>query len=373
MLLNPKSVLVTKPANKSWPCGDPHRFGHRVEILDSGSVTKPRTLLWEYLLLSSSSPLRPQLNSEFDNLSQIFADLSFQFEKSGGKISRPLRYQGKVSLFKWNELKDLADLKFDEIENIGRAISCFILLGISDLHSENIALGKTENGNFVFSPLDVEVIWEKLQLPAQTHLLPSSAVTRENSGLHWLWNEFDKSSPATAGNFIAALLEGFLSAPSQIKLRFDSEWAAEIMSEPIRCVLSPTRVYRNYLAHQTKTEFPTWAEEESFQLSQQDIPYFYRCLNEPETFWFFRTETQAEKVKTNFEEGRTICGIGNYEERSITPENRLAGALQILRECSYKHPELSGTYQNTTFSVDKNFLKISRFNEKFCAKRKFLF
>ena len=40
--------------------GDSHNFGRRVSRHD-GRVKKPRTLLWEWLLLSTESPLRQLL------------------------------------------------------------------------------------------------------------------------------------------------------------------------------------------------------------------------------------------------------------------------------------------------------------------------
>ena len=43
------------------PAGDSHNFGRRVTVGEA-RVHKPRTVLWEWLLLSSQSPLRRLLH-----------------------------------------------------------------------------------------------------------------------------------------------------------------------------------------------------------------------------------------------------------------------------------------------------------------------
>src|SRR3954462_14841589 len=84
------------------PLGDSHNFGRRVS-LHGERIAKPRTLLWEWLLLSRKSPLRAFLDqaAEQDALGDdafaFLPTLEFfgSFGPEGGEVARvalePLR------------------------------------------------------------------------------------------------------------------------------------------------------------------------------------------------------------------------------------------------------------------------------------------
>ena len=122
------------------PLGDSHNFGRRVSV-GAGRVHKPRTLLWEWLVLGAKSPLRQLLDeaAERDGLrSDAFAFLpalsSFRPRaREGGEVERialeaaprlSSRRRGARSRESWR-----------------RSLALFSWLGVSDLHWENLVLG----------------------------------------------------------------------------------------------------------------------------------------------------------------------------------------------------------------------------------------
>ena len=55
--------LFGLPGHPRFPhLGDPHNFGRRVTLGET-RIVKPRTLLWEWLLLAAESPLRRLLDA----------------------------------------------------------------------------------------------------------------------------------------------------------------------------------------------------------------------------------------------------------------------------------------------------------------------
>src|SRR5262249_47162464 len=124
--------------------GDSHNFGQRVSVRD-GRVHKPRTLLWEWLVLSAESPLRQPLGeaAERDGLGDSFGflpDLKFFRSRShiGGEVEQvALRPLGALSS---NHRRALA-------VTVGRAIALFSWLGVCDLHWENLVLGRDDRGH----------------------------------------------------------------------------------------------------------------------------------------------------------------------------------------------------------------------------------
>src|SRR5439155_10070540 len=54
---------------------------------------------------------------------------------------------------------------------VGRALALWSWLGVSDLHWENLVLGRDRRDRVVFAPLDVEMILSDLRRPTETKLL----------------------------------------------------------------------------------------------------------------------------------------------------------------------------------------------------------
>src|SRR5258708_1955542 len=123
--------------------GDTHNFGRRVEP-KGNRISKPRTLLWEWLLLSKKSPLR-RLLSEAARAEGWQAD-AFDFLPTlgfwrvgarGGEVER-------VSLSPLQLRSEARKLELAAI--VGRAVALLSWLGLADLHWENLVLGQDTQG-----------------------------------------------------------------------------------------------------------------------------------------------------------------------------------------------------------------------------------
>src|SRR3954470_13078845 len=118
---------MTRPRT---PLGDSHNFGRRGSLCP-GRVHKPRTLLWEWLLLAAESPLRRLLDqaAERDGWDQdpfgFLPDLAFSSPAApaGGEVQQvrlsPLPKLGREGR------RSLARI-------VGRALALYSWLGISD-------------------------------------------------------------------------------------------------------------------------------------------------------------------------------------------------------------------------------------------------
>src|SRR6187455_1144381 len=90
--------------------GDSHNFGRRV-TLRGQRVVKPRSLLWEWLVLARESPLRRLL------------------DEAGGEVEQlRLAPLPRLSTARRRELAGI----------VGRALALFSWLGVADLHWENL-------------------------------------------------------------------------------------------------------------------------------------------------------------------------------------------------------------------------------------------
>src|SRR4051812_21053869 len=128
--------------------GDSHNFGRRV-VLCGERIAKPRTLLWEWLLLSSDSPLRKLLDEAAaqDALgTDAFGFLpTLQFFGSrgaeGGEVERlrlePLLARG-------------VEIQRELSIIVGRSLALWSWLGVADLHWENLVLGVDERERIIF-------------------------------------------------------------------------------------------------------------------------------------------------------------------------------------------------------------------------------
>ena len=269
------------------PLGDSHNFGRRVE-LRGDRVHKPRTLAWERLVLSPASPLRrllAELAAESALGEGAFAFLpSLRFwprGRLGGEVERlalaPVGRLGREGR------RDLARV-------VGRSLALWSWLGVSDLHWENLALGRDARGALVFGPLDVELILGDLGSPTETKLLPDAdpeyaEVCRHACGvrraLPWL------GKPVDAGDLLAmarAYLE-VLALLDRHATRVARTLAAVpgLREAPIRVCLRGTG---DYVLARDEPVWPPLLDAEAEQMARGDIPYFFRLYGRPGILWF---------------------------------------------------------------------------------------
>lgn len=267
--------------------GDAHNFGRRVRF-SGARVAKPRTLLWEWLFLSSSSPLRAALGDAAARAglgADAFAflpDLAFSShdDVAGGEVD-------------WLTLEPLA---FDTDKSklaivVGRALALFSWMGVSDLHWENLALGQTSDGRVVFTPLDVELVLSDMAMPTETKLLPDAdpeiaSICAHAAGVRRVLPFLGKPVPAGLVVTIAAAYVRTLelldtNAPA-IASAFGS--LPRLIETPIRVLLRGTDEY--VAARAGRPVDPPLLAAERTQLDRGDIPYFFRCYGQPGIRWF---------------------------------------------------------------------------------------
>jgi hypothetical protein len=272
----------------SRPLGDAHNFGRRVR-LRGRFVSKPRPVLWEWLLLDAKSPLRRLLSraASEDGLGpQAFEFLpSLAFERRG------LRAGGAVERVKLAPLGRMsASAKTELARSAGRLVALASWLGIVDLHWENLVLGSDGRGRLVFSPLDIEMILEDLTLPSETKLLPDAdpeyaAMNRHAAGLRRVLPYLGKPLPA---EHLLELAGAYRKTLEVLDARGPA--IADVFAELPRFRETPIRVCLRGTAEYVRAEavapWPPLLRAENEQLARGDIPYFFRRYGEPGIHWY---------------------------------------------------------------------------------------
>lgn len=262
---------------KAGASGDSHNFGRRVSI-DGRRVEKPRTVLWEWLVLGADSPLRRFLDDAAleDGLGHdAFGFLpSLEFfrgrTRGGGGVERiALKPLPRPSAATNRALSDA----------VGRAVALFSWLGVADLHWENLVLGLGPRGRLVFAPLDIEIILSDLSLPTETKLLPDAdpevaAICRHAAGVR-------RALPYLGKPVEPAALLQMASAYSRMLAFLDRRAGAiaavfervpRLKETPIRVCLRGTD---EYVRARAEPVWPPLLDAEAEQLARGDIPYFF--------------------------------------------------------------------------------------------------
>jgi len=258
--------------------GDSHNFGRRVSLRD-GRITKPRTLLWEWLLLSTESPLRQLLDqaAEQDGLGpNAFGFLpALEFFGSRGPEG------GEVARLELQPLPALtAETRADLAVIVGRSLALWSWLGVADLHWENLVLGLDQRERIVFGPLDIEMILAELSRPTETKLLPDAdpeyaALCRHASGVR-------RVLPYLGKPIAIADLLGVAGAYRRTLAFLDRHGneLADVFANlpglgdaPLRVLLRSTG---DYVRTDKASLWPPLLDAEAEQLARGDIPYFFR-------------------------------------------------------------------------------------------------
>lgn len=278
-------------AGSRIPLGDSHNFGRRV-VVRGARVLKPRTVLWEWLLLARDSPLRAELDEAAKREGQAGA---FAFLPSLRFFATTQPFGGEVQRLELRALeRPNAALKLELARVVGRALALFSWLGVADLHWENLVLGRDGSGRLVFGPLDVEMILSDLSLPTETKLLPDGdpeylQVCRHAAGLRRVLPYLGK--PIAAPNLLAmagaylgtlGLLERHSSALANSVAQLPG-----LKGTPIRVCLRGTD---EYVRARSAPPWPPLLEAERVQLERGDIPYFFRFYGRAGLHYFDNPE-----------------------------------------------------------------------------------
>ncbi len=286
------------PVQLGSALGDAHNFGRRVSRLGE-RIVKPRTVVWEQLLLDGQSPLRRLMDetAERDGLAPDFfgflPDLKFSASDSGPG--------GEVDAIRLQPLGTLSEGETETLARIaGRSLALWSWLGVSDLHWENLVLGTDSRGRVIFSPLDIECIFDDLSLPTETKLLPDADpeyadICQHACGVRRLLPFLGK--PIKISNLLA------MAAAYSVALAFLDRNADDIANvflrlthlreTPIRVCLRGTDIY---LQAQTEPVWPPLLAAEQEQMDRGDIPYFFRFYGRPGIHFY--GDESLETLKT---------------------------------------------------------------------------
>jgi hypothetical protein len=268
--------------------GDSHNFGRRVALLGT-RVAKPRTVFWEWLVLSRESPLRQRLAEAAagDGLGRDFFGFlpSLRFyrwrDRPSGEVERAV-------------LKPLGRVSSEGKQELARVVGCSLAFwswfGVADLHWENLILGRDERGRIIFGPLDVEMMLADLGLPTETKLLPDAdpeyaLVCRHAAGVR-------RVLPYLGKPIAAALLLAMVGAYRQTLAFLERHAAAlaetlaqlpQLRTAPLRVLLRGTD---EYVQARFEPVWPPLLEAEQEQLARGDIPYFFRLYGKRGIYYY---------------------------------------------------------------------------------------
>jgi hypothetical protein len=312
--------------------GDSHNFGRRVSVR-TGRVHKPRTLVWERLLLRAESPLRRLLDdaAERDGLARD----AFGFLPSLKFYPSRARHGGEVERVELSPLPALSTTDRRALARIvGRSLALWSWLGVSDLHWENLVLGVEGRGLMVFAPLDIEMILADLALPTETKLLPDAdpeyaAICRHACGVRRVLPYLGK--PASAAD-VLAMAGGYLTTLAFLDRH--ARAVAGVLADlpglretPIRVCLRGTD---EYLRARVEPPWPPLLDAETEQLDRGDVPYFFRLYGRPGIHYYGE---------------RTRSRIGTIPRRGDVPQlDPLLSLARGLRSPSRKSLREEGLF-----------------------------
>jgi len=334
------------------PAGDTHNFGRRVSI-GARSVKKPRSVFWEWLVLGKGSPLRRLLSelAERDGLgSSAFAFLpTLRFRRS--------RLAGEVERLRIAPLGRLsAEGKRELAVAVGRSLALFSWLGVADLHWENLALGRGNDGQVIFAPLDIEMALADLGLPTETKLLPDvdpdyAAICRHAAGvrrvLPYLGKPIGAEELVTIADAYVALL-GLLERHRGAIARTIAA-APGFSDAPIRVCLRGTD---EYVLAPSQPPSPPLLDAELEQLARGDIPYFFRLYGQPGIRWFSNralTATQSLPLRGDVPKLEPLLSVARGFRSRARRRLGEAGLFALLG--AFDHPGLRGRYVGHELSV----------------------
>ena len=325
------------------PAADLHNFGKRV-VVHARRVVKPRPLLWEWAILSRTSPLRRALDEIGGGLFDFLPAL--RITPSRREVERialaPLRPSAKSK-------KDLAPI-------VGRSLALWAWIGVSDLHWENLALGVDRRGRIVFGPLDVESMLSDMALPAETNLLAQASgdyddVYRHAAGVRRVLPYLGKPLDAST---LLSILSAYRTTLDLLDRHAD-ELAAIIAAlpalatTPIRVLLRATG---DYARARSEPVWPPLLAAESEQLARGDVPYFFRLYGQRgirfhrdarlETFGRIPLRGDVPRLAPLLDVAR---GLRSRSRRRLREE----GWLSVVG--AFDHPSLTGRHRDGDYEL----------------------
>jgi len=339
------------------PLGDSHNFGRRVELRED-RVKKPRTLFWEWLLLSAKSPLRQLFAQVDDNVFGFLPTLRFwrHGAPSGGEVERVLLRPLRVRT---------AERQTELAAVLGRALALFSWLGVSDLHWENLVLGLNERGQIVFGPLDVEIMLTDLRSPVETRLLPAfdpdyADLYRHAAGVRRALPFLGKP---IGGRQLAAMVDAYRATLAWLEgsggnIGRTLAGLSELRRTPIRVCLRSTG---DYVQTPPDQLWPPLLDAEREQLARGDIPYFFRLYGTPGIHYFRNralTQIATLPLRGDVPKNQPLLDVGKGLRSAAHRRLRDEGMFAIV--AAFDDPALTGQHESDglTLALDKRRIRI---------------
>lgn len=342
--------------------GDTHNFGRHVSARGA-RIQKPRPVFWEWLFLSAKSPLRRVLDDAAvedglgPNSFGFLPDLAFTSHPSlaGGAVERvSLAPLGRLGAHDRTELARI----------FGRALALFSWFGVTDLHWENLALGRGPRGQIVFTPLDVEMILDDFALPTSTKLLPESDADYADTYRHaagarrvlpWLGKPL-------RGDDLAAIIAAYLATLDLLErhragIAHVLAALPELTKTPIRVLLRATG---DYVRARTEPVWPPLLDAEAEQLARGDIPYFFRLYGAPGIRYYTRrdlTTTGRLPLRGDVPQLAPLLDVARGLRRAQGRHLREEGLFAILG--AFDHPTLRGVFAASDLSLSLTARKVT--------------
>lgn len=267
---------------------DPHNFGRKVKIFPGEKVLKPRNISGEFFLFSQEGPLREFLRAKLPSdysPEALLPKIDFFSEPD----SKPtLAYQEMSYLSLPGAPRPLTP---EDYRRLGAVLALTQWLGIVDLHADNMFFGFTSEGNFVFSPSDLEMMFfDGPEYLLENSLFPSpvvrdgESVDPENYGLIHLVRLHRRFPPSE--NFLAMICQGIFSFFQGLN-KYSEEFERILPRQPVRITLRKTIEYQEHLAGKKLVNL---IPEEDEQLERGDIPYFFRVPESEGVFYWHSPE-----------------------------------------------------------------------------------
>lgn len=372
----PRKVREEHAAPTPTHAGDSHNFGRHVTI-EGARVHKPRTLLWEWLMLGKGSPLRALLRELADGEASTRG--AFEFLPELAFSSPTTREGGSVERIDLLPLPELTPSRRRELALIvGRSLAMWSWFGVSDLHWENLALGLDRHDRLIFSPLDIELLFDDHPLPTLTKLLPEAdpeygAVNRHASGVRRVLPFLGK--PVDVGDLVA-----MLDAYRAMLLFLDRHGDAiagllanvpELRDSPIRVLLRGTG---DYVRARTASVWPPLLDAEATQLARGDIPYFFRLYGAAGIHYF--VEPTLDRLgrlplKGDVPRLEPLLQLSRGLRSPSRTSLREEGLFAVLG--AFDHPSFTGTHTfgdlEVTFTSRRITVKIASTEDELEGRR----
>lgn len=253
--------------------------------------------------------------------------------------------------------------------NAGKLLALSTLLGLIDLHYENVLACKSYCGTLEPIPVDLEMaFWDCISV-TDTNLVPSNMTEKSKAGLNaGSLQPYNPKNPSL-------LLDAFLDTSDGLAGEVGdilTELEASLRGHPIRVLLRPTKDYRvmlrnsldvrdtSGLSNQLARPGQDLLKEELLQLKAGDIPYFF-TLREPDPKLYCFTSPAVnsacdpEHFTPLFRNAtRTVAELS---QRKRIERLRMVSALHIFKAYHATWPESS--LEGEHFTIVRDGAKFS--------------